>query len=131
MPAGIKLISTINVTLLVLYPLLWAVLGAELRINHPLAIYVAWLTFAGLFAVQAIVWWRARRLLGFGRVLLYGLAILQGLQVMLTIKAVFSYAGAGLVTSALLAVFYLIGLRGYLASPAAAVYFSGNHAPHS
>lgn len=125
-PRGIKFITVINLLLVCLYLLLGYRYGMALRSNYPMAAYAAAVTCGGIIVLQIIVSLRLQPLLGFIRVLVYALAIVQGLQTMLVLKDLFTPVGALLIGTAVLQVFYLIGLRGYLASSGAMQYFGFN-----
>ncbi len=122
-PRGIKVITGINLLLVCSYLLLGYWHGMALRNDYPMAAYAAAVTFGGIIMLQIILSLRLARLLGFVRVLVYTMAILQGLQIMLMLKDLFSSAGVLLIGTAMLQVFYLIGVRGYLASSNAMQYF--------
>ena len=122
-PRGIKFISVINLLLVCVYLLLGYRHGLTLRTYYPIAAYAAAVTFGGIIVLQLILSLRLRPLLAFIRVLVYVMAILQGLQIMLVLKDLFTTEGALLIGTAVLLVIYLIGVRGYLASSTALQYF--------
>lgn len=122
-PRGIKVISIINMILVMLYLLLGYRYGIALRSVYPFAAYAAAVTCGGVIVLQLILSLRLRVFVGFGRVLVYAMAILQGLQVMLVLKDLFVPVAAILIGSAIVLVIYLIGVRGYLASATAMQYF--------
>jgi hypothetical protein len=122
-PRGIKFITGINLLLVCLYLLLGYRYGMALRNDYPMAAYAAAVTGGGIIVLQISLSLRLYPLLGFVRVLVYAMAILQGLQIMLVFKDLFSPAGALLIGTAVLLVVYLIGVRGYLASATALQYF--------
>lgn len=123
LPRGIKIISVSNLMLLLLYAMMFYRYGSELRSHFPYAWYLANLTFVGIVVLQTIMLARWQRLLAFTRILNYVLAMLQGLQVMLLLKDLFTVAGVVLVLSGVLLVIYFIGVRGYLGSERALTYF--------
>lgn len=122
-PRGIKFIAVSNFILLLLYAVMFYRYGSELRSHFPYAWYLANLTCVGIVVLQAIMLSRWQRLLAFMRILIYVLAMLQGLQVMLLLKDLFTVAGVVLVLSGVLLVTYFIGVRGYLGSERALRYF--------
>ena len=72
------------------------------------------LTITGLLALQGILFFRLKALLGFARVLLYTLALLQGLRLFLSLSDFLSITGIlnGLFIFVLM--LYLLGVRGFL-----------------
>lgn len=124
MPRGIRVILVANVGVLLVYIAALLNFGTALRQYYPVALYVALVTIGTLLVQQVVMLLRLQRLMGFVRLMIYVLAILQGLQVMLVIKDVFSIAGIVLVCSGALLAFYFIGMRGYLSSLSANQYFT-------
>ncbi len=120
---GVKVISSMNLILVCLYLLLGYRYGSALRNVYPIAAYAAAVTCGGIIVLQIILSLRLRAFVGFVRVLIYAMAILQGLQVMLVLKDLFVPVAAILIGTAIVLVIYLIGVRGYLASATAMQYF--------
>jgi hypothetical protein len=116
LPRGIKMISVSNLILLLIYAMMFYRYGSELRTHFPYAWYLANLTFIGIVVLQIVILLRWQRLLAFTRLLIYVLAMLQGLQVMLMLKDLFTVAGVVLVISGIVLAIYFIGVRGYLGS---------------
>lgn len=124
MPKGIKLIAGVNVLLAGIF-ILNLLFMETTKLNYPFASYINLIGAAALLLVAIIVLFRINKLVGFARLLVYVLALVLGLQALLSIKYLFSLYGALTIVVDVVVIFYAIGLRGYLASERAAAYFVG------
>ncbi len=123
MPRGLKIIFVINLLLISWYVVSLFFYGAVLRKYYPTVLFASGITLGGLCCLQLILLFRLQRLLAFIRLLIYVMAIAQGLLVMLLLKDLFSVLGILIIVSAVLLVIYFIGVRGYLTSNATLMYF--------
>ena len=123
MPLGLKIIFIVNILLILSYSVLLFFYGALLRKYYPLVLFISGVTAGGLFCLQLILFYKIQRLLGFIRLLIYVISIMQGLLVLLMLKDLFSVLGMLFILSAVLLVIYLIGVRGYLSSKQTLNYF--------
>ena len=122
MPTGFKIITTLNIlfTGIFIANLLYLQQASQ---GAPLLAFVN-LVGAGAFVlITLVILLRLARLVAFARVLAYALILVLGLQVLLTLKYLMSGYGAVIIVIDLVVIFYVIGMRGYLASPQAATYF--------
>ena len=80
-------------------------------------------TLGGFIVLQGVLFFRLKSLLGFVRVLLYTMALLQGLRLFLSIDQLLSLSGIinGLII--FLMIMYLLGIRGFLNSAKGMSYF--------
>ena len=122
MPTGIKVITTLNILLASLFSgnLLYL---QKVTQGAPLLVFVNLVTAGALILITLVVLLRLTRLVAFARVLAYATILVLGLQLMLTLKYLMSGYGALIVLMDVLVIFYIIGMRGYLASDKAANYF--------
>jgi len=122
MPTGIKIITTLNI-------LVVSIFAANLLYLHkasqgaPLLVFVNLVGVGALVLITLVLLLRVARLLAFARVLAYALLLVLGVQALLTLK--YLMTGYGLVTILvdILVIFYVIGMRGYLAGASAGQYF--------
>ena len=122
MPAGIKLISVINFILACVF-MANLLFMQRIELSYPFSSYINLITSGALLVITAIVLLRLTHFIGFARALIYVVMLVLGLQILLTIKYLFSAYGILTITVDMLVIFYLIGVRGYLASEHAAKYF--------
>lgn len=121
MPTGVKVITGLNLLFASLF------IGNLVYMHRagqgaPFLLFVNLVSASALILITAIVLLRLVRLIGFARVLAYAVILVLGLHFLLMLK----YLMSGLAVSLLIdfiVVFYAIGMRGYLGSPAAADYF--------
>ena len=121
MPTGIKFIIGLNLLFACLF------VGNLIYMHQagqgaPFLLFVNLVSASALILISLIVVFRLVRLIGFARVLAYALILVLGLHFLLMLK----YLMSGLAVSLLvdfIVIFYAIGMRGYLGSPAAAKYF--------
>ena len=85
-------------------------------VGFNITLLIEQLTVAGLILVQIMLWLRVKALLGFAQVLIYALALAQGLGLFMQGGSLLTLAGAGLILFTFLKIFYFIGLRGFLRS---------------
>jgi len=81
--------------------------------------YYLWIdvvSLGGFAMLQLIILAKIKSLYGFTLVLLYTLALLQGMRIMLSIDTLLTLTGVLFFLLELLVIFYLIGVRGYLRS---------------
>jgi hypothetical protein len=123
MPRGLKVIFVINSLLIIAYSVALFFYGAMLRQNSPPVLFASGITLGGLCCLQVIMLFRLQRLLAFIRLLIYVIAIVQGLLVMLLLKDLFSIPGILIIASAVCLIIYFIGVRGYLSSNTSLSYF--------
>lgn len=124
MPTGVKIISAVNFILAGLF-IMNLLFMEKIELSYPFASYINLISASALVIVALTVLMRIGRLVGFARVLIYVIALLLGLQILLTIKYLFSAYGMLTIVVDALVIFYLVGVRGYLASQRAAAYFTG------
>jgi len=123
MPTGIKVITSLNI-------LFSSVFIAKLLYLHkagqgaPLQVFANLVGAGALILITLIALLRISRLVGFARVLAYALILVLGLQAMLTLRDLMTGYGAMIIFTNVIIVFYAIGMRGYLASPQSARYFT-------
>jgi len=124
MPTGIKVITTLNILLSVVFitNLLYLHKAGQ---GAPLLLFVNLVGAGALILITLITLLRIARLVGFARVLAYALILVLGLQALLTLKYLMTAYGAMIIVTNVIIVFYAIGMRGYLASSRAAEYFLG------
>lgn len=122
MPTGIKVITTLNILLASLFVgnLLYLHKASQ---GAPLLVFVNLVSAGALILITLIVLLRLGRLVAFARVLAYATILVLGVQLLLTLKYLMSGYGAMVVVIDFIVIFYLIGMRGYLASEKAASYF--------
>ena len=128
MPTAIKVISTLCIIFASIF------IGNLLFIQKthitlpvlgiPLFSFVNLLGAAVMIAISLIVLLRIAGLVGFARVLVYALLLTLGLNVLLMLKYLVTAYGLFTIVFNLVVIVYLIGVRGYLASPHAQKYFS-------
>lgn len=82
--------------------------------NH--LVWMDLVTFGGVLALQIALLFKLRSLYGFSLVLLYTLALIQGLKIMLTLGSLDSLFGILSLVIHIILIFYFIGVRGYLRS---------------
>ncbi|MEE4246454.1 MAG: hypothetical protein V2I33_13675 [Kangiellaceae bacterium] len=87
-------------------------------------IWIDIVTVAGVAVLQVLFYGKIKSGYGFSLVLLYTLALLQGMRIMLSIDQVFSLVGILFIILKLLLIFYFIGVRGFLRSNKGRSYFS-------
>ena len=122
MPTGIKNIITLNI-------IFSSIFIANLLYLHqvaqgaPLLVFVNMVTAGALVLITLVVLLRLGKLVAFARVLAYALLLVLGLQLLLMLKYLMTGYGALIVLVDLVVIFYVIGMRGYLASATAANYF--------
>lgn len=122
MPRGIKIIVTLNILLASVF-IANLLLMQKITAGSPLLVLVNLIGAAVLILVALIVLCRLARAVGFARLLIYVLALVLGLQILLTLKYLFSAYGLFVVSFDVIVIVYTIGMRGYLASQSAAQYF--------
>jgi len=123
MPKGIKIISVVNLLLGAIF-ILNLLFMEKTELSYPFANYINLITPGALIAVSLIAIFRLGRMIGFARALIYVVMLVLGLQILLTLKYLFSFYGLVTVIVDALVIFYLVGVRGYLASEHAASYFT-------
>jgi len=122
MPTGIKIITTLNI-------IFASIFTANLLYLHkasqsaPLLVFVNLVGVGALVLITLVVLLRLARLVGFARVLAYGLILVLGLQALLTLKYLMTGYGALIILFDVIVIFYVIGMRGYLASAKVASFF--------
>lgn len=126
MPKAIKVITITNIILVVLF-IGNMMLLQKSQLAYPVASYINLVTIGTLLVVIMIIIFRATTLVGFARLLIYVLALALGLQLLLTLKYLFTVYGIVTVLFDVIIVIYAIGLRGYLASEQAKQYFTGQN----
>jgi len=122
MPKGIKVITTVNIILISIFVanLLYLHKAAQAA---PLLVFVNLVSAGALTLITLIVLLRLGHLVAFARVLAYAMILVLGLQLLLTLKYLMSGYGALVVLIDLVVIFYVIGMRGYLASDMVSSYF--------
>ena len=123
MTTGIKFISACNVMLAGIFVANMLLLEKP-QLSYPFVSYINLVSIATLLSVTLITVLRAGKLVGFARILIYVLMLALGLQVLLTVKYLFTAYGLITIVTDVLVIFYAIGVRGYLASNTAAEYFT-------
>ena len=128
MPTAIRVISSLNILLASVFVanlLMIQNTGMEMPVmGFPLYSFIN-LSGAKILIVTAlVVLLKLGRLVGFIRLLNYVLLLLLGLNILLMAKYIFSLYGLFTLLFNLFVIFYLIGVRGYLASEKAAQYFT-------
>jgi len=124
MPKAIKIISVVNLLLAVLF-MLNLLFMEKVELSYPFANYINLITSGAFIVVSLIALFRFGRMIGFARALIYVVMLVLGLQILLTFKYLFSFYGLVTIIIDALVIFYLVGVRGYLASERAANYFTG------
>lgn len=122
MPKGIKVIVTMNILFASVF-IANLLFLQKITSGTPLLVFINLVGAAVLILVALIALLRMARAVGFARLLVYVLALILGLQILLTLKYLFSAYGMFVVLFDIVAIFYVIGMRGYLASESAARYF--------
>ncbi len=94
-----------------------AILGYwQLGIGPNHLVWMDLVTFGGVIALQAALLFKLRSLYGFSLVLLYTLALIQGLKIMLSLGSLDSLLAVVSLIIHIFLIFYFIGVRGYLRS---------------
>ncbi len=88
----------------------------EQTVTDPHFLIIDFIVFAGILLLQAIFLLKIKALYGFSLVMLYALALVIGLRIMLSIDQLLSLMGIISFLLELLAIIYLIGVRGFLRS---------------
>jgi hypothetical protein len=96
----------------------------KVALSYPFASYINLISASALILITLIILLRLAPFVGFVRAIIYVIALVLGLQILLTIKYLFSVYDILTITVDALVIFYLIGVRGYLASERAARYFT-------
>lgn len=122
MPKGIKVITTLNIILISIFVgnLLYLHKAAQ---DAPVLVFVNLISASALVLITLIVLLRLARLVAFARVLAYAMILVLGLQLLWSLKTLMSGHSALVVSIDLIVIFYVIGMRGYLASEMASAYF--------
>jgi len=123
MPTGIKLISVINFILAGIF-MANLLLLEKIELSYPFSSYINLITSGAFIVITMIAFLRLVRFVGFARLLIYVVMLILGLQILLTVKYLFSAYGILTIIIDALVIFYLIGVRGYLASEYAVKYFT-------
>lgn len=123
MPTGIKLISILNILLSLVFTFNQFFME-KAALSYPFASYINLISASALILITLIVLLRLTHLIGFVRAIIYVIALVLGLQILLSIKYLFSVYGLLTIVLDAFVIFYLIGVRGYLASERAAHYFT-------
>jgi hypothetical protein len=123
MPTGIKLISILNILLSLVFTFNQFFME-KVALSYPFASYINLISASALILITLIILLRLAPFVGFVRAIIYVIALVLGLQILLTIKYLFSVYGILTIAVDALVIFYLIGVRGYLASERAARYFT-------
>lgn len=123
MPTGIKLISLINFILACVF-MANLLFMEKIELSYPFSSYINLITSGAFIVITMIALLRLTRFIGFARLLIYVVMLILGLQILLTIKYFFSVYGILTIVIDAFVIFYLIGMRGYLASELAAKYFT-------
>lgn len=127
MPTGIKIITTLNIIFASIFTanLLYLQKASQ---GAPLLVFVNLVGAGALVMITLVVLLRLARLVAFARVLAYALILVLGLQVLLTLKYLMTGYGAVIILIDIVVIFYVIGMRGYLAGASAAGFFQRNSA---
>jgi hypothetical protein len=123
MPTGIKLISILNILLSLVFTFNQFFMERA-ALSYPFASYINLISASALILITLIILLRLAPFIGFVRAIIYVIALVLGLQILLTIKYLFSVYGMLTIAVDALVIFYLIGMRGYLTSEHAARYFT-------
>ncbi len=122
MPTGIKIITALNI-------IFASIFTANLLYLHkasqgaPLPVFVNLVAVGAFVLITLVVLFRLSRLVAFARVLAYALLLVLGVQVMLTLKDLMTGHGLIIILIDVIVIFYVIGMRGYLASTKATAFF--------
>ena len=127
MPTAIKVISTLCIMLASIFiaNLLFLQKTAEsfLFTGLPLLSFINLFGAGSMIVVALVALLRLNRLLGFTRILIYVLLLALGLNVLLMLKYLVTAYGFLTIVFNLLVIFFVIGVKGYLASEDAIRYF--------
>ena len=123
MPTGIKLISILNILLSLVFTFNQFFMERA-ALSYPFASYINLISASALILITLIILLRLAPFIGFVRAIIYVIALVLGLQILLTINYLFSVYGMLTIAVDALVIFYLIGVRGYLTSEHAARYFT-------
>lgn len=123
MPTGIKIIGAINSVLACVF-IANLLFMEKIELSYPFASYINLITSGAFIVITMITLLRLTHFIGFARLLIYVVMLILGLQILLTIKYLFSAYGILTIVIDAFVIFYLIGVRGYLASELAEKYFT-------
>lgn len=121
MPTGVKVIIGLNL----LFAALFIANLVSMHLTGQSAVFLLFVNLvsaSALILITLIILLRLVRLIGFARVLAYAVILVLGVHFLLMLK----YLMSSMVVSLLIdfiVIFYAIGMRGYLGSPAAGNYF--------
>jgi hypothetical protein len=128
MPTAIKVISTICIMMASIFiaNLLFLQKTAEsfLFTGLPLLSFINLFGAGSMIVIALVTLLRLNRMMGFTRVLIYVLLLALGLNVLLMLKYLVTAYGLLTIVFNLLVIFFVIGVRGYLASENAYKYFN-------
>ena len=89
----------------------------------PLVSFINLFGAGAMIAIALVTLLRWHKLIGFARVLIYALLLALGLNVLLMLKYLVTAYGLLTIVFNLLVIFFVVGVRGYLASEHAYNYF--------
>ncbi len=128
MPRAVKVISTLNIlfaSIFISNGLFIQKMGDALpQEGFPLASFINLASAGAMIIITLIALLRLPRLVGFSRLLIYTITLLLGLNILLMAKYLITLYGIATIVFNLIVIFYIIGVRGYLASDSAANYFT-------
>lgn len=127
MPTAIKVISTLCImmsSIFIANLLFLQKVGTSFPITGlPLVSFINLFGAGSMIVIALVTLLRSFKLIGFTRVLIYTLLLALGLNVLLMLKYLVTVYGLLTIIFNLLVIFFVVGVRGYLASEHAYRYF--------
>lgn len=125
MPKSVKIVLIINTLILLLKS--WLLYNAYTETGlETISAFVLWTLIGGLILCNLFILLKAHKLWGSLRAIIYVVALMQALMVIILLKDFFTLMGFLAVLETFVITFYLIGLRGYLASQGFIAYMKAN-----